>query len=135
MKMLIWLLVILVLAMFAYVRLAPADVTRWHIPVSAESDRDFAAGAVRVIEGDASVLAKVDAAARALPRRQVLAGSVDEGRITYVTRSKVVGFPDYTTVELEGGTVRMLARLRFGRSDLGVNAARLQKLVAAAQEG
>ena len=86
-----------------------------------------------ILSVEAAALARVDAAARALPRTRVLAGSVNEGRITYVTRSKVIGFPDYTTVEHSDGLLRMHARLRFGRSDLGVNAERLRHLLTAAE--
>ena len=43
-------------------------------------------------------LAAIDAAARATPRTRVLAGSVEAGMITYVTRSRLWAFPDYTTV-------------------------------------
>ncbi|MEO0939776.1 MAG: DUF1499 domain-containing protein [Pseudomonadota bacterium] len=133
--MLGWIVLAVAVGALAYIRLAPHDVARWHVPVTADADRDFAAGAARVLPGDAAALARVDAAARSLPRTRVLAGSVDEGRVTYVTRSALFGFPDYTTVELTGGQLRMLARLRFGRSDLGVNSRRLQGLVAAAQAG
>jgi len=45
--------------------------------------------------------------------------------ITYVTRSRVFGFPDYTTVRQAGPQLEIYGRLRFGRSDLGVNAARI----------
>ena len=33
---------------------------------------------------------------------QVLAGSVEAGMITYVTRSRLMGFPDYTTIRAAG---------------------------------
>lgn len=125
--------VILVVSALAYVRLAPTDPTRWHVPVTAQTSSDQMGGAIRVLSTDAAALARVDAAARALPRTQVLAGSVDGGRITYVTRSRLIGFPDYTTVEYADGLLRMHARLRFGRSDFGVNAERLQRLLAAAE--
>ena len=45
--------------------------------------------------------------------------------ITYVTRSRVFGFPDYTTVRQAGDTLEIHGRLRFGESDMGVNAARV----------
>ena len=83
---------------------------------------------MRVLSAVATALARVDAAAMALPRTVRLAGSVDQGRITYRTRSKVIGFPDFTTVEYKDGQLKMFARLRFGRSDFGVNAARLKRL-------
>ncbi len=132
-------LVLLFLAGTAWVRLAPSDPARWHVdPAAAETG----AGrfVVRPEGGDiagpvlpmppAEALAALDAVARATPRTQVLAGSVEEGRITYVTRSLLWGFPDYTTVEavpVEGGArLVIFARLRFGESDMGVNAARVR---------
>ncbi|MEL6100648.1 MAG: DUF1499 domain-containing protein [Pseudomonadota bacterium] len=124
-----WVLVVVVVAGLAYIRLAPHEVARWHQPIGPAQDADYAGGAVRVTIADDGALARVDAAARTLQRTEVLAGTVDEGRITYVTRSKWMGFPDYTTVEQDGDQVRMYARLRFGRSDFGVNRARLEQLL------
>ncbi|HHB81701.1 MAG TPA: DUF1499 domain-containing protein, partial [Aliiroseovarius sp.] len=45
--------------------------------------------------------------------------------MTFVTRSRLWGFPDYTTIAYADGRITIFARLRFGRSDLGVNAARV----------
>lgn len=138
MKYLMYVSVLVVIFLFAfvvYVRLASSDVARWHVPVSASTSSDFGTGAIRVLSVAPEALARVDAVARALPRTTVLAGSLDEGRITYITRTKWVGFPDYTTVEYSDGMLRMQARLRFGLSDLGVNAKRLQGLLAAAEGG
>ncbi|WP_299827066.1 DUF1499 domain-containing protein [uncultured Roseobacter sp.] len=130
-------LVVALLLLFGlgYVRLAPINPARWHQPVPHAQSSDFASGAVRVIPGDAEVMQQVDAVLRALPRTHVLAGSVAAGRITYVTRSAVFGFPDMTTVELRDGQIRLFARLRFGASDLGVNRKRLERAIAALQRG
>ena len=130
MRMFGWILVAIIVAALAYVRLAPTDPARWHQPVSESSDKTFAGGAVRVVPGDDDTLARLHQVALGTSRTQVLAGSPAEGRITYVTRSKWIGFPDYTTADLVDGHVRLLARLRFGRSDLGVNAERLERWLA-----
>lgn len=127
------LLIVLALAAVAYVRLAPSDPARWNQSVAASEDKDFGNGAVRVLPASDGLLAQLDAAMRALPRTDVLAGSVAEGRITYVTRTPTVGFPDYTTIEQVDGQVRLLARARFGSSDMGVNAKRLKGLLATVQ--
>ncbi|APX11333.1 DUF1499 domain-containing protein [Tateyamaria omphalii] len=127
--------VVLAIGLVAFVRFSPTDASQWHVPIAETESRDMAGGAIRVIEADAGALARVDAAARELPRTQAIAGSVEEGRITYQTRSKWIGFPDYTTVEYTDGLLRMHARLRFGRSDLGVNRERLERLLVAAGEG
>ena len=47
--------------------------------------------------------------------------------ITYVTRSALFRFPDYTTVRHRDAQIEIYGRLRFGRSDLGVNAARIDR--------
>ena len=121
---------IVILGLMAYVRLAPTDVARWHqIAAVASSGDVMAAGgfiAVRPITADAAqVLAALDAIARATPRTRVIAGSVAEGMITYQTRS-LWGFPDHTTVAMQGDLLVIHARLTFGQSDMGVNRARVR---------
>jgi hypothetical protein len=117
-------LLIAVAGMLAFIRLAPSEPMRWHQMPGAITDRDFDGGAMRRAGGD---LAALDAIIRDTPRTRVLAGSVAEGMVTYVTRSRVFGFPDYTTVRQDGEMLEIYARLRFGRSDLGVNAARVDR--------
>lgn len=109
-------------ALLVVFRVAPSDPDRWHEMPETVSDRDLDGGAMRTADGD---LAALDRIIRDTPRTQALAGSVDEGMITYVTRSRVFGFPDYTTVRQAGDTLEIYGRLRFGRSDMGVNAARI----------
>lgn len=130
-RMAIWGILLLVVAGLAYIRLAPSDPARWHTAIEADNDKRFAAGAIRVTQAGPEALTLVDKAAQALPRTSRLAGSVEDGHITYITRSKLMGFPDYTTVQQANGTLKLHARLRFGRSDLGVNDARLGQLLAA----
>lgn len=125
--MVFWVVALVMIGFAAYVRLAPSDPVRWHVAREGAEARTFKGGAIRVVEGE---LAALDKIARAEPRTRVLAGSVEEGMITYVTRSKLWGFPDYTTVWQEGGKLVLSARLRFGSSDLGVNAARLERWLA-----
>ena len=51
--------------------------------------------------------------------------------MTYVTRSALWGFPDYTSVKVvpdgAGSVVTIFARARFGESDIGVNRARVER--------
>jgi len=122
MKILATFLLVLILAGLAFIRLAPSDPARWHQMPESVTDRDLDGGAMRRVEGD---LAALDAIIRDTPRTRVLAGSPDQGMITYVSRSRVFGFPDYTTVRQSGDMLEIYGRLRFGKSDLGVNAARI----------
>lgn len=134
-----------VLAFALYVRLAPSDPLRWHIDLErarpeAMLSAPLAPGAdlVRQLQGGAyadllvaevearQLLAKLDAIAMAAPRTTRLAGSVAEGHVTWVTRTALWGFPDYTTAQVTTGGLAVYARLRFGSGDQGVNAARLR---------
>lgn len=125
MKLIFGLIVLVVVAGAAYVRLAPTNTARWHQMPEAITDQGLSGGAVRVIAADENTLERLDAIIRDTPRTHVLAGAPSEGMITYVTRSAVFGFPDYTTVRRVGDQIKIYGRLRFGRSDLGVNAARI----------
>ena len=140
MRIFLLLLLVAVIGLLAYIRLAPSDPARWHIdPVSAE---DPGEGGVLLIPIDAPALATApetlmelfDAIAMAEPRVTRLAGSVAEGHVTYVARTAIMGFPDYISTRAlpaEGGAkLAVVSRLRFGRSDMGVNRARLDRWMA-----
>ncbi|WP_294610467.1 DUF1499 domain-containing protein [uncultured Roseovarius sp.] len=128
---------ILLVAVFglAYIRLAPTDLSRWHQMPDDIRNQDLTGGAVRVVPSDADTFERLDAIIRATPRTDVIAGAPDEGMVTYVTRSAVFGFPDYTTVRRAGGRVELYGRLRFGRSDMGVNAARIDGWLMRLRQG
>ncbi len=131
--MLFWLIVGAVVVLGAYIRLAPSDPGIWHVTPLGETNHDSQGSVTRVVETGPVGLARLDAIARATPRTSVLAGSVEEGMVTYITRTKMIGFPDYTTAQQDGDTLRIHARLRFGRSDFGVNRNRVDGWLAALQ--
>lgn len=134
-------LILLVVAA-AYIRLAPSDPARWHLDPTAPGFQPpnraaaFCPGPDDRY-GDAQAdLTKILEVADAWPRTTRLAGSLEEGRVTYVTRSKIMGYPDYTTVALRdvNGSPQfcLVAQQRFGREDFGVNADRIGSWVAQA---
>ena len=118
---------------FGYVRLAPSDPSFWHKMPPVSKDKDFKTGAIRMVQTGPDGLERLNRIATATARTETLAGSVSGGMITYVTRTRVVGFPDYTTVQQDGAYLKIYARLRFGRSDLGVNRDRVDGWIAALQ--
>jgi len=124
--MVLWLILALAVVGMAYIRLAPSDPARWHVAPEVHENKDFKAGVKRIIATGPDGLARLDAIIRATPRTRVLTGSVESGLVTYITRSAVFGFPDYTTVQQDGDRLQIYARLRFGRSDTGVNGARVE---------
>ncbi len=122
----------------AYVRLAPTDPDVWHLDMAApgfQPNPRWAAFCPRagdryaLTEDPAALLAQLDTVALATPRTTRLAGSVEEGRITWITRSAAIGFPDFTTAQIlpdpAGPRLCILGRQRFGEYDWGVNAARI----------
>ena len=128
-------LVILIVGLMAYVRLAPTDVARWHkMPDALEPGDTTEVGsfrAVRRITAPAKEgLAAIEQRALATPRTILLAGGVGEGMITFQTRSLLWGFPDHTTVAVQGDLLIIYGRLRFGSADLGVNKARIEEWLA-----
>jgi hypothetical protein len=120
------------LGVLAFVRLVPSDPADWHVDLAAPGF-DPGHGAVFCITPEnrygplaEGALAGLDAIALATPRTERLAGSVAEGRITWVTRSALMGYPDYTTAQvLPGPGLCVYGRQRFGLRDLGVNATRI----------
>jgi hypothetical protein len=136
MKGLIGFLALVTLGLAGAIRLAPSDPGRWNAAID-PSSMEGPSNLVRASTGSARVwvskdrgdpralLARLDAIARETPRTTLLAGSVESGRMTWITRSAFWGFPDYTTAESVETGLFVFARLRFGFSDLGVNAARL----------
>lgn len=132
-----WLLLMIVISGLIFIRVAPHRSAAEHLvpPIGATPDApvimDGSAVFVQVFAAPpAELLTQLNSIALATPRTHLLAGSVEEGMITYVTRSRVFGFPDYTTVQVEaqaGGSLATLyGRLRFGKSDLGVNRGRIR---------
>lgn len=126
----------------AYVRLAPTDPGAWNEPITATESADLTGGAIRVLKADIERYRRVRREMSDLPRTQVIArareikgAQNDERRVTYVTRSLFWGFPDYTTVQFSDGVLTLYGRLRFGRSDLGVNADRLQRVLRRIEGG
>lgn len=61
---------------------------------------------------------------------EVVAGSADDGFVTYVQSSTLFGFPDYISVrfievDATTSTLSVFSRSRLGQSDLGVNKKRV----------
>ena len=126
MKLIFWALILIVVGGLAWIRLAPSDPAVWHVDPKVTADQDLAGGVRRRIPAEDGTFATLDRIILATPRTEVLAGSVEEGKVTYITRSQWMGFTDYTTVMKDADVLELFARQRFGQSDLGVNKARVE---------
>lgn len=122
-----------------YVRLVPFDAKRFHLPVFPAVAGDYPTlngfSAIRELNAESSeVIEKLDQFITGTARTKRMAGLPGMALITYETRSRIFGFPDYTNVSIiEIGTVGnqrpMLAirgKARFGKSDIGVNKKRIE---------
>lgn len=134
----------LLIGFAAYVRLAPSDPAVWHVdPLTVRPPDKPNYDLVGPEDGGRNdqvfdmppqeLMDRLNAIALATPRVRVLAGSAADGFVTYIARSKVWGFPDYISVKAvpaEGGArLAAFSRARFGQSDMGVNAARMEDWV------
>lgn len=135
MKIALILIVTLLGAGILYVRLTPVDPDTWHVdPISAEIGP---AGYKTALETDLTppeALAEVEKIALSTPRTKILAGDAQEGRISFVTRSFIWGFPDIATVSAtanpSGTAVSFFSRQKVGGYDYGVNKKRIDRWIA-----
>jgi uncharacterized protein (DUF1499 family) len=126
-----------------WVRLAPSAPADWHVDPASVAERGPRNSFLVAPGGDAAPLflpvppeeaaRRLDAIALATPRTTRLAG---EGVFaTYLTRSALFGFPDYTSVLVRpapgGSELLVFARSRFGDGDMGVNRKRVEAWLAA----
>tara|TARA_R100001369_G_scaffold2657_8_gene8683 strand:+ start:2625 stop:3071 length:447 start_codon:yes stop_codon:yes gene_type:complete len=141
MMMFFWVVLAIFVGLQAYIRLAPAPAGRWELDAVDKAPGDYPSEggfmAVRDLDNDGSAfLQNFDTAMLELPRTERVETGSDQA--LYVTRSGFWGFPDYTSAavtQVEGtdhSRAVISGRLRFGRSDLGVNRKRLQKVLAQA---
>lgn len=134
-----------VAAVMLYIRYTPTDPAAWHVDPRAATRPDTPnSWLIRPVGGDAAapefalaapeLAALVDAVIAAQPRTHPIAGSVEAGHITYVTRTPIMGYPDYVSVRVfataTGAGLAMFSRSRFGHSDLGMNRRRLDDWMA-----
>lgn len=118
-----------------YIRLAPSDPARWHVDPCAVPDPETPNFARLSTQ---TALPPMDARARLAEQARAEGATIlaqDDTLTTWIARSRLMGYPDYVTIRLDetqGGTrVTALSRARFGRGDMGVNAARLQRWIGA----
>ncbi len=138
-------------AFYLIVNYSSHDPEVWHVDPSvierSATPNDFLAAPPGATSGQANIetaihagpprelLARFDAVIRAQPRVEIVLGDLDEGTITYMQRTSVIGFPDYITVKAvdagEGAALIVYSRSRYGSSDLGVNEKRVTAWLAA----
>ncbi|QIE41520.1 DUF1499 domain-containing protein [Meridianimarinicoccus aquatilis] len=134
--------VLAALGFAVWVRIAPTDPAQWHVDPLTVSAPSFSGYYLMRPEGGqstgpvfdmspAELLAAFDRIALNTPHVERIAGSVDDGFVTYVARSDLWRFPDYISVrtvpaEDSGARLAVYSRLRFGSSDMGANRARLE---------
>lgn len=144
--MITYIVAAVIIFMILWVRFAPVGGDEWHVdPETVEKGirpnqylmRDGQDADSRVFDMSVQELAqKFDDVALSKPDVTRLAGSVADGWVTYVQRTKVMRYPDYISVKVTdagGGKSRLsiYSRSRYGRSDLGVNKARITNWLAA----
>lgn len=137
----------LLVALAVFIRMSSDDPDRWHVdpttiqpsgkqneflilPDDANVPDEVEMARVYPVAAGA-LAAHFDTIAMESPRTRRIAGSPNALWMTYVQRSRVMGFPDYISVRvLDRGeaqsTLAIFSRSRFGTSDLGVNERRVR---------
>jgi len=128
-----------------YIRFTPTDAAFWHVdPRAIAKPPKPNNWLIRPVGGDArpphykgevsELVAAIEEAAAQMGDMSRVAGSRDSAHLTYISRTKWMGFPDFTTFRVystdEGVSFAALSRARFGHSDMGNNRARLEALLA-----
>lgn len=139
--MLSWFLIAVIVAALLWFRFAPSDPSVWHkdpatVQKTAKPNqflmRDGGDAAAEVFDISPAKLATAfHKVAMSQPRVSVLTEADNDYWITYVQRSKLMGYPDYISIRIEPvdedkSALLVYSRSRFGRSDLGVNKARVK---------
>jgi uncharacterized protein (DUF1499 family) len=145
-KTLVILALLAVAGLMLYVRLAPTDAAAWHVdPRAIPKPATPNHWLIRPVGGDArppnyrldapGLAELIDAVALAQPRTERVAGSVASGHMTYLTRTPLMGYPDFVSFRVyateTGSSFAVFSRSRFGRSDLGANRKRMETWLAA----
>ena len=133
-------LVVLAIAGTLFVRLAPSDPARWHVDPSTtqpgkKPNYHLIAGrdTITLPFSADETARRIHALLIARPRIENIAQSDDGHWATYVERSQLIGFPDYLSFKVDPrageSTLTIYSRSRFGYSDLGMNKARVERII------
>jgi uncharacterized protein (DUF1499 family) len=84
------------------------------------------------------LIRRIDGFVQQKTRVKYLAGSPDDLMITYIERTRLIGYPDYITIKVipidpDNSKLSIYSRSRFGHSDLGINKRRVDEWSAAIQ--
>jgi uncharacterized protein (DUF1499 family) len=145
MRLIVIFLALVVLAAIGaavFFRTVPMPAETWHVdpataplPTTPNYERLVGDEAPRFPGAPLDIMLRLDAAAKADGAERI-GGDVADGFVTYVVRSRIMGFPDAVSIRVhpEGDATRIdiFSRSRFGYSDLGANASRVARWLAAA---
>jgi uncharacterized protein (DUF1499 family) len=129
------LIIVVPLMILAYVRFAPVNVILMHqdpaTTASSGKPNEYRTTS-SVYDMSAPELSKMfDDFALAQPRVKRIAETLQDQMITYVQRTKIIGYPDYITIKAipvgaKQSKLEIFSRSRFGYSDWGVNKGRIK---------
>lgn len=131
-----WMLALIAVSGLIYIRIAPLPEETYHLagpdrPLGTyRTENSFEAVLPVADDPQARLQAWADLVAAA-PRARPLAGTVAEGHLSFVIRSRLIGFPDIVNLWLAEDALHIRSASVYGRSDLGVNRDRVQGWLAA----
>ena len=127
-KIAVLLFAVVALGVAIWVRNIPTPAERYHARFAVpEADRRMPGGFVTVRRTDARGFARLVETIAGSPRTARIAGEVEDGHVSFVTRTRVMGFPDVTNVlRMENG-IAIRGHLVVGKGDMGVNRRRIER--------
>lgn len=110
----------------------PAEIhhAAGEMPAEGDHPREGGFTAVRGVADPRAALRDLVGRIERTPRTSRLAGSIAEGHASFVTRSRIWGFPDVTNVWIDDDRLAIRGNLVIGRGDLGVNRRRIEGWLA-----
>ncbi|MEX3015753.1 DUF1499 domain-containing protein [Gymnodinialimonas hymeniacidonis] len=136
-------IVVLAVAAAVYFRFAPLDAEALHVDpaeVTPPTNPNFAlmvGTSGHFIQATPEEIATRIAAVAEADGATLLSGSPEDGHVTYVVRSRMMGFPDIMSLRWQsqdnGTQLEIFARSVYGYSDMGVNTRRAHRWSQAAR--
>jgi len=137
MKLVLIFILLMTATAMLWFRFAPTSPEAWHVDPTTAKDPGTSGALVeaRFAAQPKAVVDAFETVAESTARTRRIAGDPASGFLTYVSRSLVWGFPDYTSIKVvpsdgDGTRVVLYARQRFGGYDHGVNQSRVDDWLA-----
>lgn len=126
-KIVLALVALLVFGGVIWVRNVSPPAARYHDRFTVpEVDTQTPDGFIAVRRTDGQGFTRLVEELAATPRTTKLSGRIEDGHVSFVTRTRIMGFPDVTNVMRTEDGIAIRGHLVLGKGDMGVNRRRIE---------